>query len=380
MIASLIIADSESDSNLFYACRFSVPDPVIYFEIKGKKHLVLSDLEIDRAKVQAQVHYFHSLSEWMPKVREHRHRTKPGMAAYALVVDLLFKKYRIKHIEVPTTFPSQYYVALKKLGYQLTVKPDPFFPARLVKSLQEKKHIRHALQQVEFTLKETFQLLEKSKIKGNKIFYGKELVTSEFLKTFINTRLMERGCVASHTIVASGAQGSLPHHEGSGPIIPHTPIIFDIFPQHSQSHYHADMTRTVVKGKPTAEAKKMYAAVLEANLKAQAKIKAGVTGAEVHQVAADILLKHGFKTGKSGKNKGRLEGYIHSTGHGLGLDVHEPPSVSPAGGVLKPGHVVTVEPGLYYKKWGGIRIEDVVYVTPTGSEPLTHFPRFFQLG
>lgn len=372
--ASLIIASSELDANLYYATRFVVPDPVVYFEIGGKKHLVLSDLELDRGRLQAQVDLFHSLSD-LSKLIPASLKGK-GIPAYALVVHALFKQKKIKRLIVPSNFPAQYYVALTKLGYQLTVKSEPFFEKRLVKTLIEKKNIRHALAQVETALSDTLKFLHHAKIKGNRVYHGKELVTSELLQDKINSRLMELGCVANHTIVASGVQGSLPHHEGSGPIVPHTPIIFDIFPRHAASRYHADMTRTVVKGKPSDMVKKMYKAVLEANLKAQSVVRSGVTGKFVHETAVKCLQEKGFKTGPM---DGCMQGFIHSTGHGLGLDVHELPSVSVQGGPLKAGNVVTVEPGLYYKKHGGIRLEDVVYVTKNGSEPLTHFPHQLEL-
>lgn len=372
--ASLIIAASENDANLFYATRFSVPDPVIFFEIEGRRHLVLSDLEIDRAKGEAEVHHIYSLSTLAKGLT--KSQKKKGLPLYALIVDTLFRSKKIREIEVPSNFPSLYYEALNKLGYNLKIKPDPFYEQRLVKSDQEKKAIRHALFQVEKTLKEAFQLIEKSTIKGNKIYNGREVLTSEIMHQFINTRLMERGCIASHTIVASGVQGSLPHHCGSGPLAPHTPIIFDIFPRDSKSRYNADMTRTIVKGKPTPEARKMFQAVREANKRGQDLVRAGVTGAQIHKEVADHIKSCGFKTGAM---NGQMEGFIHSTGHGLGLDVHEAPSVSTVGGTLKAGYVVTIEPGLYYKKYGGVRLEDVVYVTRTGHETLTKFPVFFEI-
>ncbi len=372
--ASLIIAASENDANLFYVTRFSVPDPVIFFETGGEKHLVLSDLEIDRARLEAEVHHFHSLSSLAKGLSSKQ--KKSGIPYYALIVDTLFRSKKIREIEVPSSFPSLYYEALKKLGYKIKIKPDPFYEQRLVKSDQEKKAIRHTLLQVEKTLKEAFQLIERSKINGNKICHGKEVVTSEMMRKFINTRLMERGCVASHTIIASGVQGSLPHHCGSGPLMPHTPIIFDIFPRDGKSRYNGDMTRTIVKGKPTPEAKKMFQTVQEANKRGQDLVRPGVTGAEIHKEVSEHIKNCGFKTGQT---NGQMEGFIHSTGHGLGLDVHEAPSVSTVGGPLKEGYVITIEPGLYYKKYGGIRLEDVVYVTRTGHETLTQFPTFFEI-
>ncbi|MDO8520236.1 MAG: Xaa-Pro peptidase family protein [Deltaproteobacteria bacterium] len=372
--ASLIIASSETDSNLYYACRFLVPDPVIYFEIAGRKHLVLSDLELDRARLQAKVHHFHSLHAVASKIKKRKNRG--SFPTYALIVDEIFKSKGIRQIIIPGNFPSQYFAALKKLGYQLEIKPDPFYEARLVKSQEEKKWVRQSLAQVETALGDAVKLLQKSKIKGRHVYYGKEKVTSEILKGVINTRLMELGCVANHTIVASGAQGSFPHHEGSGPILAHTPIIFDIFPRHSRTLYWGDMTRTMVKGKPTPYVKKMFQAVHKSNRLAMNMVASGVTGAAIHKKAADTLLEMGFKTGKL---DGAVQGFIHGTGHGVGLDIHELPTVSPAGGMLKPGHVITIEPGLYYRKHGGVRLEDVMYVTKTGAERLTKFPTFLEI-
>jgi len=370
----LIIADSETDSNLYYACEFLVPDPIIYFELNKKKYLVLSDLEIDRARKQAKVDKLLSLTQIAKKVT--RQKNQKNLPNYALIVHKIFTEKKIKSITVPANFPSQYYVAFKKLGYQLTVKADPFYESRLVKTTQQKQHIIAAAKHVAAALEKAIKLLEKSKIIKNRIYFGKELVTSELLRSLVNADLMQNGCVASHTIIASGAQGSYPHHEGNGPIIPHTPIIFDIFPRDSHSRYWADQTRTVIKGKPTPMLRKMYDTVLKANLLGISLVKEGVSGAEIHKKVKESMERDGFKTGP---NKGRLEGYIHSTGHGLGLDIHELPSVSIKGGPLNAGEVITIEPGLYYEKLGGIRVEDDVFVTKKGGEVLTCSPKFFEV-
>jgi Xaa-Pro aminopeptidase len=375
--AILLIAASENDSNLYYACKFLVPDPIVYFEAKGKKHLILSDLEIDRAKEQAQVHKLLSLSQLSREIIQAKLPEKfKGHPSYALIVHHLFKKMGIRKIVVPTNFPAVYFDSLTRLGYRMEIKPDPFFEGRLVKTLEEKKNIRQAVACVEIALGETVTFLQKAKIKGKRIYAGKELVTSESVRSMLNTRLMELGCVAHSTIVASGTQGSLPHHHGHGPLLPHTPIIFDIFPRHSETLYWGDMTRTMVKGKPSDTVRKMFNAVLEANKRSMEKVKPGANTADIHQTAVDCLEKYGFKTGKL---NGRMQGFIHSTGHGLGLDIHELPSVSTRKTILKKGHVITIEPGLYYEAHGGIRLEDDVYVTADGYEKLTRFPKFLEI-
>lgn len=105
-------------------------------------------------------------------------------------------------------------------------------------------------------------------------------------------------------------------------------------------------------------------------------IRHRIDGSKVHQAVQQTMESKGFRTGY---RNGRPEGFIHSTGHGLGLDIHEPPRISRLPEILKKGTVVTVEPGLYYEKIGGIRIEDVVYVTEKGCEVLTKLPRQFEV-
>lgn len=369
----LIIAAPETDSNLYYACRFLAPDQLIYLEIGGEKLLVCSSLEIDRARKEAKVDRVLPLSAY---TKGFKYGKKGQALVHTFVADKILKQKKTKSITVPSNFPASHYKFLRDLHYNITIKPDPFFERRLVKTESEKKHIRQSLEEVEKVLMEVILILQRSKIRGKRIYHGKTLITSEMLKSIINMRLMENGCAAHHTIVSSGLYGSFPHHEGRGPIIPHTPIIFDIFPRHIQSRYWGDMTRTVVKGKPSSMARKMFEAVLEAGRKARKIVAPGVSAKDIHNVTAACLKKNGFKTGKI---KGSMQGFIHSTGHGVGLDIHELPSISPWGGTIKKGNVFTIEPGLYYKKHGGVRIEDVIYVTNNGHEMLSTFPVFLEI-
>ena len=128
------------------------------------------------------------------------------------------------------------------------------------------------------------------------------------------------------------------------------------------------MTRTFLKGRANPEQRKLIAAVRGAQAAAIAAIHDGVKANLVHAEVEKHFEENGYKTERKGN---RFIGFIHSTGHGLGLEVHEPPRISPAKLKLKAGHVVTVEPGLYYPQIGGARIEDVVRVTEAGCEMLS---------
>ena len=203
-----------------------------------------------------------------------------------------------------------------------------------------------------------------------------EPVTSEWIKKLINVQLMESECVAQHTIVAGGDQACDPHNEGSGPLPANRSIIFDVFPRSAQTRYFADMSRTIVKGTPSPELKKLYQIVKDAQEEAITKIHDGADGAKIHQGICDRFDAAGYRTGVV---NGRMEGYFHGTGHGVGLDIHEAPRISRTGSLLQEGHIVTVEPGLYYPGLGAIRIEDMVLVTKDGCRNLTNFPKVFEL-
>ncbi|MEM4658528.1 MAG: Xaa-Pro peptidase family protein [Candidatus Methanosuratincola sp.] len=365
--ALLIIASSEQNPNLYYRTRFYVPDPCIYIEHEGKRILILSDLEIDRGRKLAEVDVVLSLTEFR--------KTLPGdRKGFASIVDAVFKERGIVEAIVPWDFPLKYADALRALGYRVSFREEPFFPERLHKTPIEVRLIRQAERFAEQAMGLAIDIIARSEIREGRLYVDGSILTSERIKGEINSCLARVGCVATHTIVASGVHGSMPHHGGEGPILPHVPVVIDIFPRVVATGYYGDITRTVVKGNPSPEANKMYRTVLRGQRLALSLIRAGVKGRDVHEAIHRLFEQEGFKTGEFG---GRREGFIHSTGHGLGLEIHEPPRITDDDTVLEEGMVVTVEPGLYYRRLGGVRIEDVVLVTKEGYRSLTRFPKRF---
>jgi len=171
--------------------------------------------------------------------------------------------------------------------------------------------------------------------------------------------------VASGTICAGGSQSACPHDAGSGVLYAGTPIVMDVFPRSMTSGYWGDLTRTMVKGRAPEVVKRAYHAVLEAREHAKTLIRPGAVPEEIHNAAAAMLEKRGFLTGRN--DVGDF-GFFHGLGHGVGLEIHEAPRLSLRNRTpLKGGEIVTVEPGLYYPEWGGIRLEDMVYVEPSGA-------------
>src|SRR3972149_3143408 len=350
----LIIDSSEDNADLYYRTRFFVPDPAIFIEQKGKSILILSDLELDRGKKEASVDKVLSLSEYRKKLPS-RKRKLSGMTDIA---DLVFKE-------------------LRKLGYKISYKKkEPFFEERLKKTPQEIKFISDSLRKTEKAMDLAIRMIASSEIRGKRLFLNGRGLTSEMIKSEINAELSRLGCTASHTIVACGVHSSMPHHTGEGPLFAGQPIVIDIFPRSQLTGYFGDMTRTVIKGMPSKELEKMYQTVRKGQGLGMSLIKHGAKAKEIHKAIVQFFKKSGFETGTI---NGKQQGFIHSTGHGLGLEIHEPPRVGSTEGGLEEGNVVTVEPGLYYEKLGGVRIEDVVVVKKGGCVNLTKYPKRFRI-
>lgn len=371
--ALLLVSASEGDSNMLYAAGLFVPDPFIFFQHKKTSYVVMSDLEIDRAKKQSHVDRVLSLSLYQKKLR------KLGTASPAMidVLDLLFRERGIRSLIVPANFSALLTDQLRGKGFTVQIKRDPFFAARETKAADEVRHITESLRVAKLGLEAGIRALKRSKIgRDGYLYLNGSRLTSETLKTAVNTTIMAQGWLPSHTIISSGNQCVDPHHEGTGPIKAHTSIIFDIFPRSQKNGYFGDLSRTVVRGRATDKLKAIYATVQAGQQIGFDMVRDGINGRDVHRKILDLFAARGFPTGRI---KGRMQGFFHGTGHGLGLDIHEPPRIAPVDATLRAGHVVTVEPGLYYLGVGGVRLEDVVLVTEKGNRNLTDCPQFLEI-
>lgn len=370
--ALMMYAASEHDSNLYYAVKFSVPDPFPYFQIGGKDIILMSDLELGRAQKQAKVDEVISYSDIQTRAKASGVE-KPGVAD---VTAYYLKSKKVREIQVPDNFNIGLADALRKRGIAVESKPDPFFEERVYKSKEEVKMITQSLRHTEAAIHKLENLLRESKIVGKKISHRGQWVTSELLKKVLNVSMMENNCVGSHTIVASGNQGCDPHNEGTGLVWAKQSLIVDVFPRSGDTFYYADITRTFVKGKASPALKAQYEAVKAGQEKGIRMVAPGVNGRDVHQTIMRDMESKGYKTER---RNGTMVGFFHGTGHGLGLDVHEPPRVNASEHILKKGEVVTVEPGLYYPGVGAVRIEDLLVVTPTGHQNLTVYPKKLEI-
>lgn len=368
-ITKLIISNSESDANMFYAAGILIPDDFVYLEKNGRKIIYVEDLEFNRAKKEARVDRVINYLRYDKKANRN--------SLVGAIVGIL-RENKIKKVLVPENFKMKYAEILLKNKIKIEVKLAPFFEKRVVKNKNEIAKIKETQKVNSMAIREAIEVIKKSKIRRDKkLSYQNKILTSEFVKFIIDTELLKGKCQSEFNIVSCGKDSADPHQGGRGALVAHQPIIIDVFPRSKTSHYFADTTRTVTRGKASPEIKKIYQAVLQAQKLGISKINPGVKTVLIHKSVQDYFEKHNFKTEEK---DGKVQGFIHGTGHGVGLDIHELPNINASSkDILRAGNIVTVEPGLYYPKIGGVRIEDLILVTKNGHENLTKLPKVLEI-
>jgi Xaa-Pro aminopeptidase len=379
----LVIGAPEHDADAYHLSGFLAPDAVICLRAAGKTYLAVSSLEYGRAEKEAPVDRLISHDEL--GIADLARELKSGARAYAAAVANLLDELGAlgTPVAVPPDFGVVYADELRARGVTITPEGKLFDGLRRAKTQGEIEHIQKTQEAVEAACAHAVGILEEAEVvKDGTLKWRGETLTSEGLRGEIDIELLRRGCSADGTIVAGGAQGADPHERGHGPLKAGESIIVDIFPVDLSTRYYSDMTRTFVKGEPNEGLQKMYDAVLESQEAALSMVKAGVNGKDVHNKVAEVLHEAGYKTNVHDQEKGKplTEGFFHGTGHGVGLEIHEAPRVSLANDELIPGDVISIEPGVYDPKIGGVRIEDLVVVTEDGCRNLTEFPKRFVLG
>jgi Xaa-Pro aminopeptidase len=371
----LIVSESAHNADMYYATGFLAHDSFIYLN-SGNEKLLISDMELGRAQKESKVKEIIPISKYnlMGKLRE----KKDIDTAYCDVIMEFLRSGNLKKIAVPYSFPVQLADCLRAGGFDVIPVKSPLRQLREIKKEHEISAIEKAQIAGEKALADGIMAIKKASVKDgilmNRDANGNAPLLTEDVRAIIERSLLAVGCEAPDIIIACGRGSSDPHWKGEGELREGEPIVIDMVPRSKTERYYSDMTRTVLRGTPPAELTDMYSAVLDSQAAAINSIKAGVTGSELHGIVCDVLEERGYETAR-GKTGEFTEGFIHSTGHGVGLDIHEGPSLSENGKELKAGCVVTVEPGLYYKHIGGVRLEDVVVVTQSGCKNLTTFEK-----
>ena len=367
----LIVAASDHDPDMLYATKFFVPDPFIFLEQDGKRTIVLSDLEIDRARKQAQADEIVAFSKFERDVQGTQKKSPP----FEKVMSYFLRKRGVRSALVPSNFPLGYADELASQKIRVCAANGLFWPDRETKSEDELRQMRRALVITEKGLARAMEVLAASKPgPGNKLTWSGRTLTSEILRAEIDSAILRAGGLPANTIVAGGDQACDPHERGFGPLKANSLIILDIFPRDAATGYFGDMTRTVVRGRATEAQRGLWEAVRDGQALALKKMKPGVDGLKLHSEVKQLFTDRGYPTEV---RSGRQVGFFHGTGHGLGLEIHEFPRFQKT--VFKPGQVLTVEPGLYYPGLGGARLEDVVVLTKNGTRMLSRFEKRLEI-
>ncbi len=371
-MVKLIFDTPNRSADLRYVLSIHVSDPVFFADTGNRKAVCLSPLELEwfREKNTSGVEAI-PLRDVLAAAGK-LDVAAPMVAKMALAL-LSMLEVPAGPVSVPLNFNLLAARVLERQGF--TVEPLPvLYPERTVKRPDEIRAIREALQKTEELMAIVASSLAEATVTGEALSYRGEPLTAERLKREVEREGLARDLYFEEgMIIASGDQTAVPHHPGSGVLRANQPIIVDLYPRSRASGYFADMTRTFVKGEPPEHTLRMHAAVMAAHSASLLKFAPGERCDEIYRICAATLEASGFET--SGDS-----GFVHSAGHGLGLDIHEPPRFGPAQAeTLKAGNVVTIEPGLYYPGLGGVRVEDVAVITASGHELLTSFPRDLEL-
>jgi len=375
----LLFGETYHHPNIFYRSGFLAPDPVVLVDRGGDDTtLWTSTLEFGRAQKEARVGQVRcseelGLSDMLKKAGSEQD-------AWSLLLQAVCREHELEQIDVDSDFPALYADQLRQGDIDVTPRTDLYRRERRIKTEQELRWIEETENAGMDALQRAIDVIAAAEIKDGLLRRNGRPLTGDDLVLAVESRLLELGCTTTDSICAGGPDSADPHRRTSDVLRAGLPIVLDIFPFHKTTRYWGDMTRTVVRGTPPPEVERMWDAVREAQQLGVDMIRPGVNGRDVHLAICELFKRRGYASLPSAyRDIPSGARFIHGTGHGLGLEIHEFPRVSDVDVVLEVGDVVTVEPGLYDPRLGGIRIEDLVVVTEEGGRNLTPLPKVFRL-
>ncbi len=370
--SKLIVASSESSADMLYATRFRAPDAFALVETQGRRAILISDLELDRARREAQVETVVSYSELERKLPGKR-KQKP---AYSKVLAEFVRSQNTRGVLTPSDFPLHLARGLEKENIRIEPAEGPLWPEREFKVAEEISALEAAMRIAERGMARGHQILKAATIrKDQKLLWNRKILTAEILRMEMEIAVVRAGGEArGDTIVACGELACDPHERGRGPLLANQLIILDIFPRDSRTGYFGDLTRTVVRGRATEEQRRLWEICLQGQERALHALKPKSSGQKIHEDVKAFFSRSGYPT--EIKN-GRWRGFFHGTGHGLGLEIHEEPRFAAA--TFRSGQVFTVEPGIYWPGTGGVRHEDVAVITAKGHRLISTFPKQLEI-
>jgi len=373
MSAILIIGDTMRNPELRHEVPLGIPDGFVYAELDGRRIVAISSMEAMRVEALGTGLEVRPTEEFgADELR------RSGLDVHTFARELTVRIVRglgIERATVPRGFPLGFADALRAEGVELTVDQKLFDDRRRQKSGHELAGIRRAQKAAEAGVEVARELLRRAEPANGGLSLDGEPLTCELLKERVQSAFLAHGALAEEMIVSHGPQTAVGHDMGSGRIAANDVVLLDLFPVDLESACFADLTRTFVVGDAPDEIREWHELCCEALELAAAEIRPGVNGGDVHRLVSELFAERGFPTQLT-KPDGEVlrDGFYHGLGHGVGLEVHESPSLGMVGEELVPGDVITIEPGLYRHGFGGVRVEDLLLVTEDGYERLTDCP------
>ncbi|MBN1908774.1 MAG: aminopeptidase P family protein [Pirellulales bacterium] len=372
--ARLMAGVPQKNSALLWRVRFLAGDPVALVELSepGGAVLIIRDIEMDRARKTARADRVTCPADFTPEGGLSGDRETATAQATAECL----RREGIQRVVADRTLPLIFAELVRQAGIEVICDLDMGVGPRRAKDEQEIGWLREAQAVTEGAMEMACRQIARADVRDDGVLVEKgEVLTAEIVRAAIDHWLLDQGYANVPAIVAGGPEGADCHNLGSGPLRTGQPVIVDIFPRNQQTQYCGDCTRTVVHGDVPDEIARMHAAVVEAKAAGIAAVRTGVTGQAVHEATIEVIRRHGYDVGlPKDDSPDTYCAMVHGTGHGVGLDVHEPPLLDMGGPKLVRGDAITVEPGLYCKALGGIRVEDMVIVTDDGHLNLNRLP------
>ena len=372
----LIHGDTHSSAALRHELPLGIIDPFSYFEVSGRRVTVIASMEASRVKeaapdVEVIDPYSLGLDDLIAR----------GLRWHELDSELCLRAAQelgARRLVVPGALSVAVADRLREEGIEVVPDEAEFIARRRSKNAAELEGIRRAQTAADAGMAAAAEMLRFARVEDHTLALDGETLTSERVRDHIREVCAEHGAPAGEDIiVAAGPAGATGHEQGSGPLAAGVPIIIDLWPRDERTGCWADMTRTFVAGgEPAADISRWHELSLSALVRVLEGIRPGVTGRELFGTACEVFEEAGEPTQRT-KPEGEplTDGFFHSLGHGVGLEVHEEPALGRTGSdELIPGDVLAVEPGCYRNGYGGVRLEDLVVVTETGCERLTRFP------
>jgi Xaa-Pro aminopeptidase len=374
----LLYGDTERSAALRHEIPIAIIDELLFAEVDGRRYVLTSHLERDRVKEtlpDAELLDYFALG--------YKELVERGLSladASREVEARAVSEIGLDEATVPGDFPLALGDRLRQDGVVLTVEDAAVDLRRRAKSPAELDGIRAAQRAAEAGMTAACELLARAvpAADGQLHVDGKPLL-AEDIRATLRAACAEHGAPCPPDVIVASVWQGVGHEPGSGPLPAGLPIFIDIWPRHEASACWADMARTFIVGDPTPEHADLIAEqeqlVLSALTQAHAAVRPGITGRELFDATCDLFESAGYATQRTAQSVEDADGFQHSLGHGVGLDVHEAPPLGLAGhDPLVVGDVLAIEPGLWDKRVGGVTFEDLVLVTETGCELLTRFP------